>query len=166
MAKNSIKPFRLEGFLRDIFKDVLNAIGGWLNKMGIKPNVITITGLVGNIVAGVPVLSEENYRGSVMLDDAIFPAGELFILQVSGDSMEGVDIHDGDFAVIRRQNTAESGDIAAVLVGDEATLKRIIFRDELLWLLPANPRYQPIVITPANDEIRILGKLVGLIRRY
>ena len=52
MAKNSIKPFRLEGFLRDIFKDVLNAIGGWLNKMGIKPNVITITGLVGNIVAG------------------------------------------------------------------------------------------------------------------
>ncbi len=52
MSKNSIKPFRLEGFLRDIFKDVLNAIGGWLNKMGIKPNVITITGLVGNIVAG------------------------------------------------------------------------------------------------------------------
>jgi repressor LexA len=91
--------------------------------------------------------------------------GEHFVLEVQGDSMIDAGILDGDYVVIRRSDTANSGDIVVALVmGEEATLKRLRRKAGSIALEAANPRYQTRVFGP--DQVQVQGKLVGLIRRY
>jgi repressor LexA len=117
--------------------------------------------LVGRIAAGGPILAEQSVEDVVTLPRQLTGEGELFMLTVSGDSMIDAAICDGDLVVVRRQNTADNGDIVAALLDDEATVKTFRNRDGQVWLMPHNPAYTPIDGTHA----RIMGKVVSVLRK-
>ena len=117
--------------------------------------------LVGRIAAGGPILAEQSVEDVVTLPRQLTGEGELFMLTVSGDSMIDAAICDGDLVVVRRQNTADNGDIVAALLDDEATVKTFRNKDGQVWLMPHNPAYTPIDGTHA----RIMGKVVSVLRK-
>lgn len=121
--------------------------------------------VLGTIAAGVPLLAVENVESYINVPNEIAGAGEeLFGLSVKGDSMIGDHILDGDTIIIRSHLEAENGEIVAVLIGDEATVKRLDKKSQPPRLLASNPNYDPIKLT--TEDARILGKVVGLIRSY
>ena len=115
--------------------------------------------LIGTIACGEPILAEENIEGEAFMPEQIHAD---FALRCKGDSMIDARIRDGDIVYIRQQPTVENGEIAAVLIDDEATLKRVYLSAGAIILQPANPRYEPMVIAGnALEEVRIIGKAVG-----
>jgi repressor LexA len=116
--------------------------------------------LVGRIAAGVPITADQQVDDVVALPDQLVGSGELFMLKVVGDSMVDAAICDGDFVVVRQQQTADNGDIVAALLDDEATVKVFKQRDGHTWLLPQNSAYEPIL----GDHATILGKVVTVLR--
>ena len=115
--------------------------------------------LIGTIACGDPITAEQNVEGRI---DAPEDMRCDFALRCHGDSMVGAGIHDGDAVYIRIQPEVENGEIAAVRIGDEATLKRVYYSGDTLTLMPANPAYAPLVYTgPQLEEIQIEGKAVG-----
>lgn len=115
--------------------------------------------LVGSIACGTPILAEENLDGSIEAPDHIHAD---FALRCKGDSMINARIFDGDIVYIRQQESVEHGEIAAVLVGDEATLKRVYMYDDCISLEAENPQYKPMVYRGEEmNNIRILGKAVA-----
>lgn len=115
--------------------------------------------LVGTIACGTPVLATENLDGEVTVPEDI---NADFALRCKGDSMIDARIHNGDIVYIRQQPTVENGEIAAVLIDEEATLKRVYISDNTITLVACNSKYQPFVYTGEQlDQIRILGKAVG-----
>lgn len=117
--------------------------------------------LVGNIACGEPILAEENIEGYVKAP--AYCEGS-FALRCKGDSMTGARILDGDIVIIRQQSDIDDGEIAAVLIEDEATLKRVYKMPGRLVLRAENPRYAPIDLSGAElDGVRILGKAVYFI---
>ncbi len=121
--------------------------------------------LVGDVAAGAPRLAIENPTDMLPLDPALFGGGELFALRVQGDSMRDAGIYDGDHAIVRRQATADNGDIVVALLGDEATVKRFFHEGRRVRLQPENPAMQPIYLSPRDAEASLLGKVVGVLRR-
>lgn len=120
--------------------------------------------LHGRIAAGAPIEALEG-QSSLPVPAALLGPGEHYALEVSGDSMIEAGIFDGDFALVRRTNTARDGEIVVALVrGEEATLKYIHKDGGLVRLDPANAAYDPQVYGP--DEVEVQGKLAGLLRRY
>lgn len=120
--------------------------------------------LHGRIAAGAPIEALEG-QNSLPVPAALLGPGEHYALEVSGDSMVEAGIFDGDFALVRRTNTARDGEIVVALVrGEEATLKYLHKDDGLVRLDPANASYDPQVYGP--DEVEVQGKLAGLLRRY
>lgn len=117
--------------------------------------------LVGRIAAGGPILADQQVDDVFALPRQLTGDGDLFMLNVSGDSMIDAAICDGDWVVVRRQNTADNGDIVAALLDDEATVKTFRRKDGQVWLIPHNPSYTPIDGTHA----RIMGKVVSVMRR-
>jgi len=121
--------------------------------------------LLGAIAAGQPLLAVENVESYVPVPaELASSAKELFALRVRGDSMIGDCICDGDTIIVRSQQAAENGEIVAALIGDEATVKRLDKSSRPARLLPSNPNYEPIVL--AREDVRILGKVMGLVRSY
>lgn len=120
----------------------------------------TYVPLVGRIAAGNPILAEQHVEDVMPLPRRFTGAGELFMLEVVGDSMVDAAICDGDWVVVRRQAVADNGEIVAAMLDGEATVKALSRRDGHVWLLPRNSAYPPI---PA-DEATILGKVVTVIR--
>ncbi|MCZ7585248.1 MAG: transcriptional repressor LexA [Deltaproteobacteria bacterium] len=119
--------------------------------------------LVGEVQAGVLAEAIEDPEGHIVLSPE--PAsGEYFALRVRGESMTGAGILPGDVAVVRRQPTAQSGDIVVALVGNEATVKRLRLRRGRVELHAENPEFSPII--PKPDEVALLGKVVEVRRRY
>ncbi|MER2135276.1 MAG: transcriptional repressor LexA [Arthrobacter sp.] len=116
--------------------------------------------LVGRIAAGGPILADQVVEEMVPLPRQLVGHGELFMLRVSGDSMVDAAICDGDWVVVRRQQTAENGDIVAALLDEEATVKTFRQRNGHTWLLPQNTRYEPIM----GDHATIMGKVVSVMR--
>jgi repressor LexA len=119
--------------------------------------------IVGRVRAGAPILAEENIEGFLTVGNEIAGGKEIFALKVKGDSMIDDGILEGDHVIIRRQDTAEDGDIVCALIGDEATLKRFYRRGREVILKPANKNYEPIIVK--KGEFRILGKVTGVIRK-
>jgi repressor LexA len=117
--------------------------------------------LVGRIAAGGPILADQQVEDVFALPRQLTGDGELFMLNVSGDSMIDAAICDGDWVVVRRQQHAENGDIVAALLDDEATVKTFRRRDGQVWLMPHNPAYTPIDGTHAQ----IMGKVVSVLRK-
>lgn len=127
---------------------------------GISDNATTEVPLVGRIAAGVPISAEQSVDDVFTLPQRFTGKGELFILEVSGDSMVEAAICDGDYVVVRQQNTATEGEIVAAMLDGEATVKVFSRKDGNVWLLPRNENYAPI---PGN-QATILGKVVTVIR--
>lgn len=117
--------------------------------------------VLGRIAAGGPILADESVETVFPLPRDITGEGELFLLHVVGESMIDAAICDGDYVVVRKQDTAESGEIVAALIGDEATVKTLKRRDGHVWLMPHNPAFAPIL----GDDAHILGKVVSVLRK-
>ena len=138
---------------------------GWDGNSAQKPsNIIPVPAmtkipLVGTIACGSPILAAENIEGAVDLPDHIHAD---FALRCKGDSMINARIYDGDIVYIRQQPTVESGEIAAVLIDNEATLKRVRLFPDHIALEPENPQYRPLVYWESEmNDVHILGLAVA-----
>jgi repressor LexA len=121
--------------------------------------------LVGTIAAGAPITAEQNVEAMIPVPtEMVRNIENAFLLRVKGDSMTGEGIMPRDLVLIKPQKVARSNDLVAVMVDDEATVKRIQFGSEAVKLLPSNPAYDPIVVP--GEEAKIIGKVVGLLRDY
>ena len=126
------------------------------------PEIMEIP-LIGHVAAGVPLLAEENWDGTVHVPADNLKTGQHFALRVQGDSMEGAGILDGDTAVFEQKHVAENGDIVVAVINDEAvTLKRFYRERNRIKLKAENPIYPPIY----TQNVRVLGKLACIIRQY
>ncbi|MAK82105.1 transcriptional repressor LexA [Phenylobacterium sp.] len=121
--------------------------------------------VLGKIAAGTPIEAIQQERDRLHVPESMLGAGEHFVLEVQGDSMINAGILDGDYVVIRRADSANSGEIVVALVmGEEATLKRLRRKGASIALEAANPAYETRIFGP--DQVAVQGRLVGLIRRY
>lgn len=118
--------------------------------------------MVGKITAGEPILAVENTEEYFLASPSLFRGDGLFILTVSGESMINAGIFDGDKIVIRQQSSAENGEIVAALIDGMATVKRFYKEDGRYRLQPENDTMGPIY----TDHVEILGKVIGLIRKF
>lgn len=118
--------------------------------------------IVGSIAAGKPILATENIESYLILNQE-YKAD--FALKIMGDSMIDVGINDGDLALIIKDRPISNGEIYAVLVDGEATLKKVYKNDDYLTLQPCNSKYEPIVVKE-EDNPYIVGKLSGIVRKY
>lgn len=118
--------------------------------------------LYGAIAAGQPIFADSNVQGIFNYPTELPDGTEFFALQVKGDSMNGMGIVENDIVIIRKQENVQTGEIAACLLGDEATLKQVLHKNDRITLRSFNPRY------PDRDvrSVKILGKLHGLFRQY
>lgn len=127
--------------------------------------------IVGRIRAGTPVLAQEQVEGHVVVDGAWLGAAPEaagapphFALKVQGESMINAGILEGDYVIIRQQPAAETGDIVAALLDDEATIKRFMKERDEIRLQPEHPTMGPIIVTP-DQQLAILGKVVAVFRK-
>jgi repressor LexA len=121
--------------------------------------------IIGRVQAGEPILAVENIEGYINLDRSLVSSEDVFLLRVQGDSMIDAHIQDGDFALVKPQPTAENGEIVVALIEDEATIKRIFQKRDLIRLEPANPRMDPIIVKKGEKKATIVGKVVGIFRK-
>ncbi len=131
---------------------------GWQEETAGRENRVPI---IGSVAAGRPILAQECVEDYLTFDTG-GRSGEFFALRVRGESMLGVGILPGDLVIVRRQQTANNGEIVVALIGEEATVKTFRKQDGEIWLLPANPDYQPI----DGRECEILGRVTAVIRQY
>ena len=116
--------------------------------------------LVGRIAAGIPITADQQIDEVFPLPRQLVGKGDLFMLKVVGESMIDAAICDGDWVVVRTQNTAENGEIVAAMLDGEATVKTFRQRDGHTWLLPRNSSFEPIL----GDDAVVLGKIVAVLR--
>lgn len=148
--------------------DYINELAkrGYLNKsanknraVSLKQNVTTVP-LIGTVAAGQPIFATENYEGFYSVPGNFFSGEDLFMLNVQGDSMIDIGMYDGDKIIVRKQETADNGDIVVALVDDSATVKRFYRRNGKIILHPENESMHDFVF----DNVKILGKVIGLMR--
>jgi repressor LexA len=132
----------------------------WLDE-GERASAPALVPVVGRIAAGGPIVAEEVVEDVFPLPRQIVGEGTLFLLRVRGDSMIDAAIADGDWVVVRQQPVADSGEIVAAMIEGEATVKTYRRRDGNVWLMPANPAYEPI----PGDTATILGRVTAVLRR-
>ncbi|MCJ1713658.1 transcriptional repressor LexA [Microbacterium sp. M1A1_1b] len=154
-------------------------LGGWIRRDPNRPRALevlvdepsadidgpdvdttTLVPLVGRIAAGVPITAEQHVDELIPLPRQLVGSGDLFMLKVVGESMIDAAICDGDWVVVRSQQTAENGDVVAAMLDEEATVKVFRQRDGHTWLLPRNTAFEPIL----GDAATVLGKVVAVLR--
>lgn len=124
-------------------------------------NVVSVP-LIGEVAAGIPITAEQEFIESLPLPESFVGSGEHFILNVRGTSMIEIGIRDGDMVVVRRQETADNGEIVVAMIDGEATVKRFFRENGHFRLQPENESMEPIIV----DEVVILGKVTALLRQY
>ena len=122
--------------------------------------------ILGRVAAGAPLLAEQNVEGTLSISTEWVNGDEAFLLKVQGESMVGAHILPGDLALVRRQSTAESGEIVVAMVNDEATVKRVFFKKDVIVLQPENPVMAPIQVRRGEKNFQIIGKVIGILRRF
>ncbi|MBQ7831527.1 MAG: transcriptional repressor LexA [Clostridia bacterium] len=144
---------------------------GFLNKTTNKKRSVTLAKssginipLIGTVTAGQPIFAYENYEDYYTFPTTEFRGEDLFMLRVEGTSMIDAGIMNGDKIVVRRQQTAENGEIVVAMIDDSATVKRFYRRNGQIVLHPENEALSDMVFN--DGEVSILGKVVGLIRNY
>ena len=144
---------------------------GYLSKTDHKKRSVTIgkgsgvsIPLIGTVTAGQPIFAYENYEDYYTFPTGEFKGNELFMLRVQGTSMIDAGIMNGDKIIVRRQSTAENGEIVVALVEDEATVKRFYKRNGQIVLHPENEALSDMIYE--DGEVSILGKVIGLMRNY
>ena len=123
---------------------------------------ITSIPIIGTVAAGQPLLAVENITDYFPFPAQLLPNEETFILRVKGESMVNMGIYDGDMIIVRRQQTADNGEVIVALVDDSATVKRFYKEDGHYRLQPENDFMDPIIV----DNVEIVGKVIGLIRLH
>ena len=121
--------------------------------------------LLGRVAAGAPILAEEHIEDVLIVDGAFVRPGKHFALRVRGDSMKNAGILDGDLVIVHHDAQVKIGEIAVVVIGEEATVKRYFPRRDKILLFPENEDYEPIEVLPTDPEVRVAGKVVGVFRR-
>lgn len=122
--------------------------------------------ILGRVAAGMPLYAQEHLIDTVRIDQSLLRSGEIFGLKVSGDSMIEAGIHNGDYVFVRKQSTAERGDIVVALIGDEATVKRYFPERDYIRFQPENSAMAPILVRASDFRpTMLLGVVVGLYRR-
>ena len=144
---------------------------GYLNKATNKKRSVTIgkssgvsIPLIGTVTAGQPIFAYENYEDYYTFPMGEFKGEDLFMLRVEGTSMIDAGIFNGDKIIVRRQETAENGEIVVAMVEDSATVKRFYRRNGQIVLHPENESLSDMIFE--NGEVSILGKVIGLMRNY
>ena len=154
---------------------------GYIKKGNLKTRALKITGenvtetrdidmleipLVGQVAAGLPILAEENIEEYVKLPTSMIrqnvKSEGTYMLKVKGDSMINVGIYSGDYIIVSKCQTAENGQIIVALIDDEATVKTFYKEKDYIRLQPENDTMEPIIV----KDVQIMGKVVGLIRRF
>jgi repressor LexA len=144
---------------------------GYIHRDPTKPRAIELTSnksailrvpIVGRVAAGEPILAVENIEGTFPLPVSFLNTSKkVFMLTVRGNSMINAGIYDGDFIVVRQQNTADDGDIVVALLGEEATVKRFFREKGGIRLQPENDDLEPIICR----DVVILGKVIAVLRK-
>lgn len=165
LKRDPHRPRALEVFLPEVLaarKSISAAEESSFDETGVGDSAppATYVPVVGRIAAGGPILAEERVEAVFPLPKEIVGDGQLFLLEVSGDSMIDAAICSGDYVVIRQQPNAENGEIVAAMIDGEATVKTLMRRNGQVWLLPHNDAYDPIDGTHAT----ILGKVTAVLR--
>lgn len=144
---------------------------GYLNKKENKKRAVAIgkgvgvsIPLIGTVTAGQPIFAYENYEDYYTFPVNEFKGEELFMLRVEGTSMIDAGIENGDKIIVCRQQTAQDGEIVVALVEDSATVKRLFRKNGMVILHPENESLSDMIFEP--NQVRILGKVVGLMRNY
>lgn len=127
--------------------------------VSIKQNAVKIP-LIGTVAAGEPIFAQENYEDFYSVPSNLFGDEDLFMLTVKGDSMIKIGMFSGDKVIVRKQQTAENGEIVVALVDDSATVKRFYKKNGKFVLHPENDDMEDFIF----DDVSILGKVVGLMR--
>lgn len=120
--------------------------------------------ILGRIAAGRPIEALENFEGAVDIGALYGSYPDVFAVRVKGDSMIGAGIHEGDLAIIHAAPRVENGAVAAVAIDNEVTLKKFHAEHGAVTLVSANPRYAPRIVREGESEVRVLGRLVGVVR--
>jgi repressor LexA len=136
-----------------------------LNFLPYETNKVISIPIVGRVKAGEPILAIENIEGYLNLDRSLVSSENVFLLRVQGDSMIDAHIQDGDFALVKPQPNVENGEIVVALIDDEATIKKIFKKRDLIRLEPANPNMEPTVVRRGEKKVTIAGKVVGIFRK-
>jgi repressor LexA len=159
-VSDHLKALERKGYIRRVGKraiEVANALG---------KSALTTTrevAILGRVAAGKPLLSEENIDGFLTIPSDM-SSGKTFALRVKGDSMTGAGILDGDRVIVKQQSTAENGEIICALIDGAATVKRFHIKGAVITLKAENDKYAPITVL--QGEFRIIGKVVGLLRKF
>lgn len=124
-------------------------------------NIVSVP-VIGEVAAGVPIPAEQEFIEEMPLPESFVGSGEHFILNVRGTSMIDAGIRDGDMVVVRRQQTANNGEIVVAMIDGEATVKRFFRENGHFRLQPENETMEPIIV----DDVIILGKVTALLRQY
>ncbi len=132
----------------------------------IEDENVTAVPVLGRIAAGQPLLAQENYEGTLRLDQSMLPpGGRVFALVVTGDSMIEDGIFDGDTLFVRQKSDARDGEIAVVMVDGDATVKRVFREGDKLRLQPANSAMDPIIVDRRAGDVQVIGVAVGVFRK-
>jgi repressor LexA len=143
--------------------DIIAPKGNMKKSMAASAGISSLP-LVGRIAAGRPVETLENPE-TISLGDFARASKEVFVLEVTGESMQDEHIIDGDYVMVEKTQTARNGEIVVALVGgSETTLKRVYREGETIRLQPANVNMQPIIV-PA-DDVQVQGRVIGVLRKY
>ena len=166
LKRDPNRPRALEVFLPEVMaarRSISSADESVIDETGVGDAMppATYVPMLGRIAAGGPILAEENLTEVFPLPRDLVGGGELFMLEVSGESMIDAAICDGDYVVVRREQTASNGEIVAALIDGEATVKTFQRKDGQVWLLPHNDAFSPI----DGNNATILGKVTAVLRR-
>ena len=159
-VSDHLKALEKKGYIRRVGKRAIEV----LSMLG-KPMLAAVREIptLGRVPAGKPFLSEENVEGLLTITNDM-GSGKLFALQVKGDSMIDAGILEGDRVIVKQQGTAENGEIVCALIEGEATLKRFYRKNGVVTLKAENQKYP--LITVSGGEFRIVGRVVGLMRKF
>lgn len=123
-----------------------------------------IAPLIGTVTCGDPIFAYENLEATYKLPADLFGPGELFLLKAKGDSMIDAGIQDGDIVTVDKSSPVKVGDICVALIGEDATVKRLMKKNNNYYLKAENKNYEDIIVN--QDELQIIGKVVGYIHKY
>lgn len=140
-------------------RGIINKVNNRNRAVSLKQKIVNVP-LIGTVAAGQPIFASENYEDMYSIPNNFFAGDDLFMLNVQGDSMINIGMFDGDKIVVRKQETADNGDIVVALVDDSATVKRFFKRNGEIILHPENDDMQDFIF----KDVRILGKVIGLMR--
>ncbi len=145
-------------------KGILDILPGASRGIQLKQAGLPGLPLIGRVAAGTPILAEENIRSRHKIDAALFSPNADYLLEVKGDSMINIGIHDGDLLAVHKTSEARSGQIVVARIDNEVTVKRLKRKGGAIELLPENDRLSPIAVDPRVDDFAIEGLAVGIIR--